>query len=201
MPSLVLAPDPDEFKAEVLRQAAELYGGRDGIQMDTIRILAGGAAGRHRSLDTPDFQTQMVALLDPAALLPPLGSPPTIPELFMLLGAGSPATSLNELPNSILGRLAGHGVRAIAQLFCQLREGTPSTLLNTVLHIPLRKKEPAWLVANSRPVLLEPALRRLEATAVFRRQQRHFELHGVLPSCMFAYRKQLNPQVAALLTR
>ena len=74
-------------------------------------------------------------------------------------------------------------------------------LLSSVLHLCLRKKEPSWLLKNSRPVLLEPFLRRMESTAVFRRLQRLLELRGGMPSCMLAYRRQLSPQQAALLGR
>ena len=112
--------------------------------------------------------------------------PLSLEEVSQLLGTGSNATALDELPNTLLRHLQGHGVRGIHQLLLQLRPGTASTLLSTVLHIPLRKKEPAWLLANSRPVLLEPSLRRLEATATFRRLQRSFERRGTLPPCMFA---------------
>jgi hypothetical protein len=193
--------DPGEFRDEVLRQASELYSGRRGLLMDTDRLLAGGAAGRRHSEDEADFQSQMAALLDPTCLDLAADAPPTFARLFDLLGKGSNATSRDELPNSILGLLAGHGVGGISYLLRQLAAGQPSYLLNGVLHIPLRKKEPAWLLANTRPVLLEPSLRRMEATLVFRRQQQRFETRGTIPSCMFAYRKQLSPQIAALLCR
>ena len=193
--------DPGEFRDEVLRQASELYSGRHGLCMDTARLLAGSAAGRHRSADEPDFQSQMAAALTPHCLDVAADTPATFTELFSLLGEGSNATSRDELPNSILGLLGGHGVSGINFLLRRLAAGQPSYLLNGVLHIPLRKKEPAWLLANSRPVLLEPSLRRMEATLVFRRQQQRLELKGTIPSCMFAYRKQLSPQIAALLCR
>ena len=67
--------------------------------------------------------------------------------------------------------------------------------------MPLRKKDPTWLLRNSRPILLEPFLRRLEATAVFRRVLSHLEASGLIPSSMFAYRPQQSPQQAAMLTR
>jgi hypothetical protein len=143
----------------------------------------------------------MTALLQPQQTFIPADTPPTLEELLRHLGEGSPATSLDELPNPVLRLLTGYGTQGIANIFHQLSIGASSQLLNGVLHIPLRKKEPAWLLVNSRPVLLEPSLRRLEATLVFQRQQRRFELLGTLPSCMFAYRKQLSPQQAALLTR
>jgi hypothetical protein len=74
-------------------------------------------------------------------------------------------------------------------------------VFNSVLHLCLKKKAPTWLLKNSRPVILEPYLRRLESSVVFRRMQRHMELTGGLPSCMLAYRRQLAPQQAAILGR
>lgn len=130
-----------------------------------------------------------------------IGEPLSFDELFALLGHGSDATSLDELPRTVLQHLCGYGVDAITKLPRLSRSNPSCSLLNSVLHIPLRKKEPAWLVANSRPVLLEPYLRRLEATAIFRRQQLRLELQRNIPSSMFAYRRQLNPQMAALLCR
>lgn len=193
--------DPQSFRDEVRRQASELYGGRSGLSMDTSRLLRGGASGSTPSGDQADFESTMLSFLHPALAMISADAPISIDDLFRHIGRGSAATSLDELPNLILRRLAGYGVNGIAHLLHQLAAGCPSVLLNGVLHIPLRKKEPTWLVANSRPVLLEPSLRRLEANVVFQRQQRRFELAGTLPSCMFAYRKQLSPQIAALLTR
>ena len=40
--------DAADFKAEVLRQAAELYRGGVGLRADTSRPLAGGSVGRMR---------------------------------------------------------------------------------------------------------------------------------------------------------
>ena len=65
----------------------------------------------------------------------------------------------------------------------------------------LRKKQPNWLLRNSLPVLLDPFLRHLEATAVFCRVLSHLEASRLIPSCVFAYRRQQPPQQAGLLTR
>ena len=135
--------------------------------MDLDTLQAGVRAGRHRSGDTPDFITRMHYLrptCSPAS--PPIGSPPTLSELTNLMKKGSTATSLDELPRSVLQHLPGHGLLAAQRLLSSVSQGAPSALLNAVLHLPLRKKEPAWLLRNSRPVLLEPFLRRCEATSV-----------------------------------
>ena len=86
-------------------------------------------------------------------------------------------------------------------LLNRLRRGDPSTLLNTALLIPLRRKEPRWLLRNCRPVLLEPYLRRLEALIVFRRWRHMMELGHKWPSLMVAYRSQLGGSHAALALR
>ena len=120
---------------------------------------------------------------------------------FKLQASELPCAALDELPRAVLRHLSGSGVEALTHILQQLSDGAPSFLLNTVLHLPLKKREPSWLLSNSRPVLLEPYLRRLEATIVFRRQQRRLELLNAIPSSMFAYRRQLSPQLAALLSR
>lgn len=130
-----------------------------------------------------------------------VGGPPTFSELFELIGHGSDATALDELPRSVLRLLSGPGIDALVHMLHQLSTGTPSHLLNAVLHLPLKKREPSWLLANSRPVLLEPYLRRLEASIVFRRQQRRLELLRAIPSSTYAYRRQISPQQAALVAR
>ena len=196
----VFPTDPAEFKAEVLCQARELYAGRPGVQMDWGRLRTGSQLGAVRSACTPDFRTLMHHHLSPSTLYQALGSPPTIPEIITLLRRGSTATSLNELPRSVLRHLPGHGIAALHSIFHQLATGAPSYLLNAVPHLPLRK-EPTWLVRNSRPVLLEPFVRRLQATAVLRRMHARLELEGDIPSEMFAYRRQQPSQQAGAVSR
>ena len=189
-----------DFRAEVERQAAELYGSRRNLEADTDKLLRGGAPGHLPSRDLPDFCTRMLDHLDPCGVTV-VGGSPRFAELADLLGHGSTATSLDELPKGVLQHMGGAGVHAACHYLRALHDGAESKLLNAVLHLPLKKRDPPWLLKNSRPVLLEPYLRRLEATCVFRRQQRRLEGRGALPSCMFAYRRQLRPQHAALLGR
>ena len=61
----------------------------------------------------------------------------------------------------------------------------------SVLHLPLRKKESSWLLRNSRPVLLEPFLRRAGASVVFRRLLRRMELSGLFPPANSGYLRQM----------
>jgi hypothetical protein len=140
----------------------------------------------------------MLRLLDPDRLDIPLDAPVSEVELRRLLHRGSAATALDELPRPLLQRLPAHGLSAAAHLL-QHCGSPPSSLLLTAIHLPLRKKEPAWLLRNSRPVLLQPYLRRLEATAVFQRLIHVLEASGRLPSEMFAYRPQMSAQHAGLL--
>lgn len=189
-----------EFRAEVLRQARELYGGRPGVGIDLPRLqhaiaISPPPAGR----DRPDFSTQMCALLRPEVLEVPLSAAVTPDEVLALRHRGSAATALDELPRPLAAYAPAHGIAAIVHLLSCA--GEPRSLLATALHMPLRKKEPSWLLRNSRPVLLQPYLRRLEATAIFRRQMRRLELLGLIPSEMFAYRSQMAAQHAGTASR
>lgn len=72
--------EPSVFKAEIARQAAELYGGRAGLEVDIHRLLTGGQPGRHLSTDTPDFTSMMSALLNPNILDQNVGGPPSFTD-------------------------------------------------------------------------------------------------------------------------
>ena len=169
------------------------------MTMDRERHLHGACWGFERSEDLPDFRTRMCQQRGQAPLRP--DAPLEYREVAASIARGSDATSLDELPRCVLRFCTGPGIAGVCSLLNKARSGQPSRLLNSVLHIPLRKKEPSWLLRNSRPVLLEPFIRRLEATIAFRRFMHHLESTGGLPSSMFAYRRQLPPQEAALLLR
>lgn len=155
----VFPSDPADFKAEVLRQARELYAGRAGAQMNTFKLLS-PATREEPSHDTPDFTTQMMQASGEGLCARRLDEDPTIMELETALKSGSDATALDELPRPILSRLGGHGLLGILHLVQACRRGGRCAAFDTALHIPLRKKEPRWLLKNSRPVLLEAFLRR-----------------------------------------
>ena len=76
-----------------------------------------------------------------------IGAPPTPDELFSLLGRGSDATSLDELPRCVLQHIMGYGAAAVCYFLAALHGGMRSSLLNTVLHVPL-KKEGACMAAS-----------------------------------------------------
>ena len=191
--------EPAAFRAAVLSQARDLYGGRPGLRMDLARLRPGILADATPTApDRPPHQTQMLRYLNPNALRIPLDAPVQASELRQLRHRGSAATALDELPRPLLQHLPAHGLSAASYLL-QYCHTNPSCLLLTAIHLPLRKKEPAWLLRNSRPVLLQPYLRRLEATAVFQRLLHSLEASGRLPSEMFAYRPQLSAQHAGIL--
>ena len=92
--------------------------------------------------------------------------------------------------------LQGFGLRVLGGIVEALASGTPSRLLSAVLHLCLARKLPAWLVRDSRPVMLQPYLRRLETGGVPDRRVTRRELrHAVSPE-HFAYRRQLSGQTA-----
>ena len=67
---------------------------------------------------------------------------------------GSDATSLHGPP--IQSHLIPWMCRGVA---CKMLSRSPTCrLLNGSQHLPLQRKEPAWLLHNSRPVLLKPFL-------------------------------------------
>ena len=106
---------------------------------------------------------------------------------------------MDELPRSILQGVGGH---ALASLVCLLGgQGAGGELLCTVLHIPLAKKQPAWLLRNLRPVLLEACLKRVETKIRFRRLMHRLEARGLVPSEMYAYRRQLPGPLADMTMR
>ena len=158
------------------------------------RKASASLAPCHRAMATAEAPAPDVAAA-------PVGGPPDACEVLASLSHGSAVTAMDELPKAVLRHVASCGLAALVEILRRLSDGDPSELLTGVLHLCLRKKEPAWLLKNSRPVLLEPYLRRLESSIVFRRLQRFLELHSCLPSSMLAYRRQLSPQDAAVLGR
>lgn len=66
---------------------------------------------------------------------------------------------------------------------------------------PSEKNSPYWLLTNSRPVLLEPCIRRLTAAIAFRRVQGSLEAKDAIPPPMQAYRRRVSPQMGARFSR
>ena len=132
---------------------------------------------------------------------PHIEAPYTPEELQRSLHHGSSATALDHLPRPLLQQCTGPGVASLCQLLTRLRSSEPSTLLNTAVLLPLKKKKPTWLLRNSRPILVEPYLRRVEATIVFHRWRAAQETCAEFPSEMLAYRAQQSGSQAVLVLR
>jgi hypothetical protein len=100
--------DPSEFRAEVARQAAELYAGRAGLTMDIQRLRYGATRGHSPSADTPDFMSRSESIRYTIALwslMPPLSlSCPENgrhnPQLQMQARPVPSAKDLNLLPGA-----------------------------------------------------------------------------------------------------
>ena len=122
----------------------------------------------------------------------PCGAPPTIEELMLLHSKhGSNATSLNDLPCAVVRKMPG--ISSLAAWLQRLRDGEQSQFLSAVFHLSLKKKEPSWLLRNSRLILLEPFVRRLESAAIFQRLMARAERDYWLDPWVVPYRKQVNP--------
>ena len=65
----------------------------------------------------------------------------------------------------------------------------------------LLKKEPYWLIRNSRPIILEPDIKRKESSAMFQRFMSRGEATGFIPPWTFSYRKEITPLFLAILVR
>lgn len=192
------------LRDEALKQAREQYCGRAGLAMDVPRLRAGAAMGFCPSCDDLDDASTMTSLLGGArewgASALSLSDPPSVRELRALLRKRSDATALDELPRSVLRHLPGHALAALGSLFTTQSSGTRSSL-DTALHLPLVKREPSWQLKNSRPVILAPYIRRLEASCWLRRLHDFLEGRHMIPSTMGPYRRQMSPQQIALLGR
>ena len=187
---------PAELRAEIWRQAKELYTCRAGIPVEYDVLLRGAALLGPTTPDQLDFFTYMQSLLQFRCWEPPLQYPPKGSELQPLVSHGSKATALDELPRVVLAHLGGLGLQLVADMVRRSMGGEMSVLLGTAIHIPLRKKDPSWLLQNSRPVILEACCRRVAATAIYRRLMCHMESRHHLPSAMLAYRRQTSNALA-----
>ena len=127
--------------------------------------------------------------------------PPTVAELWRALRSGSDACAMDGLPRQLLAALPRHALQLLLSLAYPAGAAADSDLLWTVLLLPLRKKEPHWLLRNSRPILLEPPLLRAVATVHFRRLMAALEEDSIIPDEMLAYRRGMSVVHAAILIR
>ena len=197
--------EKEEFQEEMLRQAKELYSGRPGIRLDYEHLKKGMKLDTDQPEDTVDFIAHMNRLQRTRTGLPiddAAGQTPNFHELTALVGrSSSEATSLEQLPHALVSLLDGFSLLLISTLLAAFANGSHCPLLCAVLHLCLKKKKPSWLIPNSRPILLEPYLRRLESSNVFLRQQERSEWFQWTPPSHYAHRKQLSPQMCAITCR
>ena len=142
--------------------------------------------------DDPDLQTLVASLQTQAAhatgQAPALGTTVTPRDLESRLAAsGSKVVALDELPQQLLKVPHGFGLATLCRLLARMMCGEQSSILCAVLHLLLVKKEPRWLLRNSRPILLEAALLRKASLILFAKFLSTAELSGFVPPTAFAY--------------
>ena len=204
---------PAEYLHEARLQAQEFYSSRR-LRVDVAGLTLAAKVCTCHYADDPPFAVGVMSSLLRADSSPdrtlsevilgslPCGAPPTIDELMLLRSKhGSNATSLDDLPCAVVRAMPGIGISSLAAWLQRLRDGEQSQLLSAVIHLCLKKKEPSWLLRNSRPILLEPFVRRLESAAIFQRLMARAERDYWLDPWVFSYRKQVNPLYLALLVR
>ena len=164
-----------EFLEEMLKQAQELYSRRPDIALDIEHMQKGMELSPDAPEDKLDFLTHMLKLQREGKGLPledPAGKAPDFHEFTDLVPRpSSEATPLEQLPHALVSRLDGFSLYLFTSLLQAFTQGAHDQQLCAVLHLCLIKKQPKWLIPNSRPYLLEPYLRRLESSNVFLRQQ------------------------------
>lgn len=89
----------------------------------------------------------------------------------------------------------------VAQWLESIFRGDSMQFLNSALHVCLQKKEPSWLLRNSRPIVIEPIPRRLAAGVMFRRVLCRAELSGWIDPWCFSYRKEFSPLLLGIFVR
>ena len=203
--------DPGAFIDEARTQAQELYGLRalaNDVHMIRERTSRARAVSRPRDeLSMCDFFVDLLCSLgEPRAnsLVGPLSvvSPLSFREWeWVLTKHGHEATALDELPECMLQALAASGHRALLDWVRRLRQGHFSRHFQCAVHICLLKKDPQWLIRNSRPIVIGPVLQRREYTLLFSKFMSRSELAGLMPPWAYAYRKEVTPHGLGLFLR
>ena len=146
------APQDLNFLSQVTSLSAqEVHCGHASLPIDPSQLVV--PADPSDPVDDPTLSRMRGAIPQPLEL-PVAGAPPSYHDLVQVVGKGSPATSLKELPRPLMGSLSRYTLLVLAQVLQALSEGVPSRLLTVVLQLCLAKKQPARLVRNSRPVML-----------------------------------------------
>ena len=203
--------EPEAFISEARTQAQELYGLR-ALANDVHMVRE--AATRARALARPrddlsmcDFFLGLLCSLgDPLAtcLVGPESVASTLSHReweWVLRKQGSEATALDELPECVIQSLSASGQWAVLDWIRRLRQGHFSRYLQAALHICLLKKDPQWLIRNSRPIVIGPVLRRRESTLLFAKFMSRSELTGLMPPWAYAYRTEITPHDLGLFLR
>ena len=159
-----------------------------------------GTADRRR-LDGEFFRYLLRGALPAEPDAVPYDHLPTAAALHRALRKGSDACALDGLPRQLLAALPWSALRLLAELARPDAPPTPDDLLWTVLLLPLRKKEPSWLLHNSRPILLEPPLLRALATTHFRELMAVLEDRNLIPDELLAYRRGISVAHGVILLR
>ena len=211
----------EEFLSEARTQALEFYGLRK-LGMDTtllalhpvdpvhhalvrdqLSIPDGLLCGLHPSPVLSDHGPSRVSYLADA-LSSAWGCGVSIGGLELCVLAskkGSNATAFDELPLSVLSAVPGFGWGVLSSWLAGAHEGLRSFFMSSAIHLCLKKKTPHWLLRNSRPIVLQPCLRRLEAAAMYRRVMSRAEASGWVDSWCFSYRKEMSPLLLGLFVR
>ena len=203
--------EPEAFISEARTQAQELYGLR-ALANDVHMVRE--AATRARALARPrddlsmcDFFLGLLCRLgDPLATC--LVGPESVASSlshreweWVLRKQGSEAKALDELPECVVQSLSAAGQWAVLDWVRRLRQGHFSRYLQAALHICLLKKDPQWLIRNSRPIVIGPVLRRRESTLPFAKFMSRSELTSLMPPWAYAYRKEITPHDLGLFLR
>jgi hypothetical protein len=114
---------------------------------------------------------------------------------------GSDATAFDECPTSVLSQMAGFGIMFLLKVLCNLRSGEASFLLQSAIHLCLKKKGPHWLSRNLRPIIIEPALRRWGSNVMLKRMKTRGEVSDWIPPFCFSYSREIYPVFMALFVR
>ena len=122
--------------------------------------------------------------------------PAIVPQLAVGRGQGLAGDVPRGAAAAADEHAPGFALLVLGQVLQALSERVPSRLLSAVLHLYLylAKKQLVWLVHNSRPVMREPSLCRLQIIVVKeRRMSRRERLHAVPP--------ELSSQMLTLVCR
>ena len=205
--------EPTAFRAEVLSQAQGLYSLRrlptDWQDISALAHEAFTKSFHHDELCMQDHIIRSALSTAPpqsifafqAGLFPCEGAVSLSEWLRQLQRSASNATAFDELPRVILSALPSFAHAVLLQWLSLLRTGNFSFFLQSALHLCLQKKEPLWLIRNSRPIILEPCIRRMESAIIFQRLMSRGDLSGWIPPNSFAYRKEFSPHHLGLFIR